>query len=531
MYPLSLERQYSNLWKSEISKFAEEINSKVLTKVKEYTSTSEARADSFFYTPVVRLDVSDLRGLLIQLKDQYGDFVPRKEFESQIKRNVHLIDAWSRDKTNEFVKKQYGNMNSPPIAGVVGGNRSDFRVPAIKIPEKESPQIWDKVNQIIKEQTNLASNAFRDHFEAVQKIVTDGLSKGLKYEDIAAKIKAATGISERRAEFWATDQTGKFFNQQSRLRQTKAGFPGYFWRTQKDSRVRDSHYHVADKFYTWDSPPLVQRKGGLAAHLEPGDDWRCRCFREPSWGPKGTVPKVSNTPKSPSQIQLPPRPQPKKIITIADSISLNLPDPTIQANIQKTLSDLDSILRFPPDRATASVHYLSGAILRKNISGLFNPNTNRIELNGSQAFKEIHQSTFVHEFGHMMDYNWIGKPGRYESASPEFSEFKKVVQDTELFKRLKKIGMTGKMLIPQNQLSIPLNSTQRKLIPYFLSTEELFARATELWTAKKTNSQNLIAQIQKKGNMNFVNHYWDEKDFEPVEDALDKIFKKLGYLK
>ncbi|EKR62446.1 phage protein F-like protein [Leptospira weilii str. 2006001853] len=527
MYPLSLELQYSKLWKDEVSRFAKQVNSVILKGVQAYSK--EARADSYFFEPVVRLDVSDLRILLGQLKSQYGDFAPRKEFESQIKRNVQMIDAWSRDKTNSFIGKQYESMNSPR-AGVVGGDRSAFRVPAIPISQKESTEVWNRVNQMIKEQSSLASNAFREHFDRVQKIVTDGLSKGLKYQDIASQIQNATGISERRAEFWAKDQTGKFFSQQSRFRQTKAGFPGYYWRSQKDSRVRDTHAHVADKFYTWDSPPLVNRKGGLQARLAPGDDYRCRCWAEPSWGPQTNKKQNTKNQVSIPKLILPSTSPTQTIVPISHSINLNLPDPTVHANIQKTISDLDSFLKFPKDRTGIGVHYLSGSMLKTNISGRFNPNANRIELNGSHTFKDTYQSTFVHEFGHMIDYSWIGQPGRYESTSTELSEFKSAVENTELYKRLKKIGMTGKIMLPGIQ-TVLLNQSQRKLIPYLISQEELFARAVELWTAKKTNSKNLIAQIRKKGNMNFVNHYWDEDDFESVNSALDNIFGKMGYLK
>ncbi|UOG61441.1 phage minor head protein [Leptospira noguchii] len=528
MYPLSLELQYSKLWKDEVLRFAKQINSVVLKGVQTYSK--EARADSYFFEPVVRLDVSDLRALLNQLKNQYGDFAPRNEFETQIKRNVQMIDAWSRDKTNAFLNKQLGSMNAPP-AGTIGGDRSSFRVPGIPIPQKESGEIWDRVNKMIKEQSSLASNAFRDHFDRVQKIVTEGLAKGLKYQDIASQIQNATGISERRAEFWAKDQTGKFFSQQSRLRQTKAGFPGYFWRTQKDSRVRDSHFNVADKFYTWDSPPLVNRKGGLAAHLEPGDDYRCRCWAEPSWGPQGLKKESQKSPSSSPKTFL-TRPQTQSIIPISHSVNLNLPDPTIAANIQKTISDLDSVFKFPKDRTNIGVHYLAGSALKKNIAGLFNPNTNRIEINGGLNFKDTYQSTFVHEFAHAMDYLWLGKEGRFESQSgSDFDEFKSIVQKTDMYRRIQKIGREGQTKIPGFDVPVSLSPTQKKMIPYFLSTEELFARATELWTAERTDSKNLLAQIQKKNNMNFVNHYWDEEDFKPVLLVLDKIFKKMGYLK
>ncbi|MCH1910465.1 minor capsid protein [Leptospira noguchii] len=231
---------------------------------------------------------------------------------------------------------------------------------------------------MIKEQSSLASNAFRDHFDRVQKIVTDGLSKGLKYQDIALQIQNATGVSERRAEFWAKDQTGKFFSQQNKLRQTNAGFPGFVWRTQKDSKVRDSHSHVADKFYKWGELPFVNRKGGLPARLAPGDDYRCRCWAEPSWGPQGSK---KNNPK--------PSGSSPKLYFPTSSNSINRSDFTFSKSESsrsdssrqhsKTISDLDSILKFPKDRTNIGVHYLAGSNLKKNIAGLFNPNTNRLK--------------------------------------------------------------------------------------------------------------------------------------------------------
>ncbi|MCH1911042.1 hypothetical protein L9Z17_03300 [Leptospira noguchii] len=76
MYPLSLELQYSKLWKDEVSRFAKQVNSIILKGVQTYSI--EARADSYSFEPVARLDVSDLRVLLNQLKNQYGDFAPGK---------------------------------------------------------------------------------------------------------------------------------------------------------------------------------------------------------------------------------------------------------------------------------------------------------------------------------------------------------------------------------------------------------------------------------------------------------------------
>ncbi|MCH1911043.1 hypothetical protein L9Z17_03305 [Leptospira noguchii] len=173
-----------------------------------------------------------------------------------------MIDAWSRDKTATFLNKQLVSMNSPPRAGVVGGDRSLFRVPGIIVSQKESGEIWDRVNKMIKEQSSLASNAFRDHFDRVQKIVTDGLSKGLKYQDIALQIQNATGVSERRAEFWAKDQTGKFSANKTNSGKQMPDFPASFGELKKTLRFEILIHMSQINFTSGENFPLLIAKVG-----------------------------------------------------------------------------------------------------------------------------------------------------------------------------------------------------------------------------------------------------------------------------
>ena len=67
----------------------------------------------------------------------------------------------------------------------------------------------------------------------------------------------------------------------------------YFWRTQKDKRVRDTHIQLADKCFLFADPPTTITKYGKSHKGNPGTDWGCvpsgtrirlnsdviRCFR------------------------------------------------------------------------------------------------------------------------------------------------------------------------------------------------------------------------------------------------------------
>lgn len=58
----------------------------------------------------------------------------------------------------------------------------------------------------------------------------------------------------------------------------------YFWRSQKDRRVRYTHRKLADKRFSYNSPPTTVDRYGHRHTGNPGTDWGCRCFEEPGTG-------------------------------------------------------------------------------------------------------------------------------------------------------------------------------------------------------------------------------------------------------
>jgi SPP1 gp7 family putative phage head morphogenesis protein len=530
MYPLALEQQYGELFREEFSVFAEELNRKFLSLAKKYlrdNPNTDPRLDStseFDQNKTeVKHDISDLLKSLFQLRDEYGDFPPRPKFESQIKRNIHQIDAWTRDKTGEVIQKQNEMMGSPPRAGVSGGDRSQFRVPAVNLPASESPIIWDRVNETINKNRKIASSAFKSHFADVQSQIESGIRNGTSYQELAKKISETTDVSLSRAEFWAKDQAKNFYAEQTKLRQTAAGFPGFIWKTQKDSRVRDTHELLQDKYYTWDDLPFVNRKGLGLVRTKPGDEWGCRCWAEPARGPKGSQ---TNRPVEPP-IQIQSREQ-KASETLASKIQINSKESFVP-KVNQSINDLSSIFKIPNNLTPIKLNTMSPTLQKKNVLGLYNPENSVIALNPLPKFEDVIQTTFIHEFGHMIDYKLLGPKGIFGSNSSALSSFKTAVIGTKLYDQLKIAYRTG--MISRDGKNIELTKPFRNTLQYLLSTEELFARAHEMYITRKLGSSELLRQIRKKEKMNFISHYWDDEDFKKVEQVLDKIFNENGILK
>ena len=54
----------------------------------------------------------------------------------------------------------------------------------------------------------------------------------------------------------------------------------YFWRTQKDKRVRNTHMQLENKCFLFTDPPTTIDKYGHRHTGNPGSDFGCRCFAD-----------------------------------------------------------------------------------------------------------------------------------------------------------------------------------------------------------------------------------------------------------
>jgi SPP1 gp7 family putative phage head morphogenesis protein len=121
----------------------------------------------------------------------------------------------------------------------------------------------------------------------VEKVVTRGVSSGLRWQDIGKDIDASFDFGRERAHFIARDQVGKFYGQVNETRQKDLGLDEYIWRTSRDARVRGnptgkfprskpSHFAREGVRFKWSEPP----EDG-----HPGEPVICRCYAEPVLDP------------------------------------------------------------------------------------------------------------------------------------------------------------------------------------------------------------------------------------------------------
>lgn len=111
----------------------------------------------------------------------------------------------------------------------------------------------------------------------VSKLVEEAHANGLRVEELAGQIKDRFGVSDRRAELLARDQSLKLNAQINQHRQRSAGVTQYRWRTVGDERVRPMHSVLNGTVHSWEAPPEVAP--GRNEH--PGGDYQCRCAADP----------------------------------------------------------------------------------------------------------------------------------------------------------------------------------------------------------------------------------------------------------
>lgn len=172
---------------------------------------------------------------------------------------------------------------------------------------------------------------------------------------------------------------------------------------------------------------------------------------------------------------------------------------------------------------------------RSELQGMFQPKNSQLMLNGAGSANAM-DFTFVHEYAHSMDSNSFpgarnpfinektgmpNPPGLSlvdaKSISQKavrgqgmFAPWWEAVKDTEIMKKLK------------------YNDTD--FAKYAKQPQEVFARSIAQYVARKTNNHLLTASLNRLQAQKGTTQ-WQDKDFEPVYDALDKIFHPEGSTK
>lgn len=188
-----------------------------------------------------------------------------------------MRDTWTRTLTTEKVAELV-----QPIAYSVSEfqkaqfNRQIKAAVGVDIYRTE-PWLQPAIEDFTRRNVALIKSIGEEFYPDLEKRLAQGISDGLRQEELQKLVEERYGVAESRAALIARDQVGKFFGDLNEKRQAGLGIRRYTWRTAGDNRVREEHAEREGEVYSWDDPPEDDAFGPV----NPGDAINCRCVAEP----------------------------------------------------------------------------------------------------------------------------------------------------------------------------------------------------------------------------------------------------------
>ena len=252
-----VERFYRAQLKSLVRSISKAVEEEVIPVVKEEKSAYRADAAPEYtadgYADRIIAVIRALSQRFVQ-----GEFA--EQYERLARRTVSMAEAES---TDAFVKS---------VNQAVG---VDMR------PILDQEGMQEYIQAASWQNAELIKSVPEEYLKRIETAVVGGVRGGDAPTKIARNIREATGVTQRRAELLARDQTSKLTSEITERRQKQAGIKYFQWITSKDERVGDDHRRAARRdvgygpgIYRWDKPP---REG------VPGNSTRpnCRCTAKP----------------------------------------------------------------------------------------------------------------------------------------------------------------------------------------------------------------------------------------------------------
>lgn len=549
MYPIALEKQYQKFFIQEFNRVALAYTNDIIAKLNRELKTDSKPLNDFeyeiisfksdiknwnrdsinsnkiieFFYPYIRTDSDDFSRLdsitqmhifLTEIREKYGNKIDSGILARKIEKHYRLIDAWSRDKTNEAIKKIYTRLNTPQQPAVTGratpkNMPGELWMPAINLRKNFSEGL---IHDVVKQNVSLINQAYSDHFNDITSIVKEGLKAGKGSRTIAAELMERTGVNQSKAKFWARDQASKFFGETTRIRQKEAGIPGYVWRTVGGRRTRDSHLALEGTYHDWNNPPMVQ-SGRSSRALHPGEDYNCRCWAEPALGPEAAE-RDYKIPADDNYFEnIRPGIKPAYFGSVGDNsltgrTIIKIDNPGLKRNVEGTISAIGKLIKIDTEKIKPLT------VVQMDAADPYFSNSLGYHFkSGHIAIKPgpFDKTTLIHEFFHWIDIKVLPP-----SSRKEYQNIIKVIQKSDACSRLKRLK------------TITRDSGTREYLEYLMTPKELFARAMEQYISRSGIDADITRQFQDKfADMEI--QYWIDNDFENIYYLIDSMFKELGW--
>ena len=99
--------------------------------------------------------------------------------------------------------------------------------------------------------------------------------EGRRAVELVDMLKSNYAVSRNKARFLARQETSLLLSKFRETRYRSIGANRYRWSTSHDERVRHDHKDLNGKIFSFDMPPVTNRRTG--ARNNPGEDFGCRC--------------------------------------------------------------------------------------------------------------------------------------------------------------------------------------------------------------------------------------------------------------
>lgn len=228
------------------------------------------------------------------------DAVIIPEIEASVKDYTYdsallTMDGWVARITRLFAGL-IARWDNPLIKRKADDIAADFVKTALKKSERDIRKSVaidvfthnEKMREYLKasavQNAELITSIPKQYLTDVSTAVVANMRSGMRPSAIVLDLQERFGVTKRRAEFIARDQTGKIQGDLAEKQQRDAGFEYFQWIDSHDARVRHRHFEIANKLtaygkgiYRWDDLPLSED----GEPIKPGQDFNCRCSSKP----------------------------------------------------------------------------------------------------------------------------------------------------------------------------------------------------------------------------------------------------------
>ena len=223
--------------------------------------------------------------------------------------------------------------------------------------------------------------------------------------------------------------------------------------------------------------------------------------------------------------------QPQKIVPAAKTISTQFSkiSSVVTKPVKKALGAIDDV---HGDGDMPDIPF-NGDANTKNLAAFYSNSAGtptKITLSKSSPAPEF---SIVHEMGHFLDLNSIGKPGTWASLQEEspLVDVIKAIKQTDTYKSIKK-AIVGREITIRGKV-IPVGSQLFQHLQYLKNPKELWARAYTQFIAKRSESKILLNQLEyfreEEKAIGLLEH-WTDEDFLLVEEAIEKMMLDEGWI-